>query len=170
MLVLLSTLVASIGVLMPQPTTVLGLELLAISLWGLLFPITLLSKAIKIPGSRRGGFSIRRAGVFLAAYLVGFIGAAAVVTCCEWGYVWRACVLHDPARHLDMERLDDHAGHWAERKSPEIIYALRALGQKRTLVPHKRKSALGQRRNLAARTGEARERFQTPPKKVRFAF
>jgi len=85
MLVLLSTLVASIGVLMPQPITVLGLELLAVSLWGLLFPITLLSKAIKIPGSRRGGFSARRAGVFLAAYLIGFIGAGAVITCCEWG-------------------------------------------------------------------------------------
>ena len=85
MLVLLSTLVASIGVLMPQPITVLGLELLAVSLWGLLFPITLVSKAIKIRGSRRGGFSFRRAGVFLAAYLVGFIGAGAVATCCEWG-------------------------------------------------------------------------------------
>src|SRR5262249_29569387 len=35
MLVLLSTLVASIGVLMPQPITILGLELLAVSLWGL---------------------------------------------------------------------------------------------------------------------------------------
>ena len=85
MLVLLSALVQSIAVLTPQPITVLGLELLAVSLWGLFFPITLLSKTIKIPRSRRGGFSVRRAGVFIAAYLVGSIGAGAVVTGCEWG-------------------------------------------------------------------------------------
>jgi len=54
-------------------------------LWGLLFPITLVSKAIKHPGSRRGGFSVRRAGVFTAAYLIGFIGAGAVATRLEWG-------------------------------------------------------------------------------------
>jgi hypothetical protein len=84
-LVLINTLVQSIAILMPQPITVLGLELLAVSMSGLLFPITLLSKVIKISRSRRVGFSVRIAWVYAAAYLVGFAGAVAVVTGREWG-------------------------------------------------------------------------------------
>jgi len=86
MLSLLSLLLQGTAVLIPQPITVLGVELLAVNLWGLSFPIPMLSKAIKIPSSRgRGGFSVRRAGVFMAAYLVGVIGAGAVATGREWG-------------------------------------------------------------------------------------
>ena len=86
MLSLLSMLLQGAAVLIPQPITVLGVELLAVNLWGLSFPIPLLSKAMKIPGSRgRGGFSVRRAGIFIAAYLVGFIGAGVVATGREWG-------------------------------------------------------------------------------------
>jgi hypothetical protein len=32
--------------------------------------------------------------------------------------------------------------HWARRTSPEMIYAMSALGQKRTFAPHKVMSAL----------------------------
>ena len=86
MLILLSTLLVGIAALIPQPMNVLGVELLAVNLWGLSFPITLLSKAIKIPGSRgRGGFSVHRAGVFIAAYLVGIIGAGVLAAGREWG-------------------------------------------------------------------------------------
>ena len=86
MLSLLSLLLQGTAVLIPQPITVLGVELLAVNLWGLSFPVPMLSKAIKIPSSRgRGGFSVRRAGVFMAAYLVGVIGAGAVATGREWG-------------------------------------------------------------------------------------
>jgi len=46
-------------------------------------------------------------------------------------------VLRDLAHHLDMERLDDHAGHWARRKSPEMIYAISALGYQPTFAPQK---------------------------------
>ena len=46
MLILLSTLVQSAAVLMPQSMKILGLELLAVNLWGLSFPFTLLSKAV----------------------------------------------------------------------------------------------------------------------------
>jgi len=85
-LILLSTLVQSAAVLMPQPMKILGLELLAINLWGLSFPVTLLSKAVKIPGARgRGGFSVRRGAIFIAGYVIGILGAGAVAAGREWG-------------------------------------------------------------------------------------
>lgn len=84
-LILLSTLLLAIAVLVPQPIRVLGLQLAAINTWGLSFPLTLLSKAVKIPGARRGGFSVRRAAFFIAGYVVGIAGAAALVAGREWG-------------------------------------------------------------------------------------
>jgi hypothetical protein len=85
-LILLSTLLQATAVLVPQPMRLLGVELLAISLWGLSFPLTLLSRAVKIPGARgRGGFSVRRAGIFIAGYLIGIVGAGAVAAGREWG-------------------------------------------------------------------------------------
>jgi hypothetical protein len=78
-LILVSTLLESIAILMPQPMRILGAELLAVNLWGLSFPLTLLSKTLKIPGARgRGGFSVRRAGIFIAGYCVGIAGATAI--------------------------------------------------------------------------------------------
>jgi hypothetical protein len=85
-LILLSTLVQSAAVLMPQSMKILGLELLAVNLWGLSFPVTLLSKAVKIPGARgRGGFSVRRGTIFIVGYVIGIIGAGAVAAGREWG-------------------------------------------------------------------------------------
>ena len=85
-LILLSTLLQATAVLVPQPMRLLGVELFAISLWGLSFPITLLSRAVKIPGARgRGGFSVHRAGIFIAGYLVGIVGAGTVAAGREWG-------------------------------------------------------------------------------------
>jgi hypothetical protein len=53
---------------------------------GLSFPVALLSKAVKIPGARgRGGFSVLRATVFIAGYVICIIGAGAVATGREWG-------------------------------------------------------------------------------------
>jgi hypothetical protein len=73
--------VQSTVVLMPQPMKILGFELLAINLWGLSFPVTLLSKAVKIPGARgRGGFLVRRASIFIAGYVIGIVGAGVVAT------------------------------------------------------------------------------------------
>src|SRR5262245_35691004 len=86
---------------------ILGIELLVINLWGLSFPVTLLSKAVKIPGARgRGGFSARRASVFIAGYLIGIVGAGAVATGREWGMYG---VTHIVALYFDLERLDDYA-------------------------------------------------------------
>jgi len=85
-LILLSTLLQATAILVPQPMRLLGAELLVTSLWGLAFPITLLSRAIKIPGARgRGGFSVRRGIFFIASYLVGVVGAGAVTAGAEWG-------------------------------------------------------------------------------------
>jgi hypothetical protein len=86
MLILLSTLVQSAAVLMPQSMKILGLELLVVNLWGLSFPVTLLSKAVKIPGARgRGGFSVRRGTIFIVGYVIGIVGAGAVAAGREWG-------------------------------------------------------------------------------------
>ena len=85
-LILFSTLLLATAVLLPQPLRVLGAELLVISLWGFSFPLTLLSRAVKIPGARgRGGFSVRRAQFFIASYLIGIVGAGAVAAGAEWG-------------------------------------------------------------------------------------
>ena len=85
-LILLSTLLQGTAVLVPQPLKILGFELLGISLWGLSFPLTLLSRALKIPGAQgRGGFSIRRAQFFIAGYLAGIIGAAVLAAGDQWG-------------------------------------------------------------------------------------
>jgi len=85
-LILVSTLLEATAVLTPQPLQILGVELLALNGWGLSFPLTLLSKAIQIPGARgRGGFSVRRAAFFIAAYCVGIFGAAAVAAGSGWG-------------------------------------------------------------------------------------
>src|SRR5215475_11067363 len=67
-LILLSTLLVGTAILMPQPLQVLGLELVVINGWGLSFPLILLAKAVNIPGAKRGGFSVRRAAIFIAAY------------------------------------------------------------------------------------------------------
>jgi len=85
-IILVGTLLEGIAILMPQPIQVLGAELLAVNCWGLSFPLTLLSKTLKISGARsRGGFSVRRAGFFIAGYCVGIVGAAAVAAGSDLG-------------------------------------------------------------------------------------
>jgi hypothetical protein len=85
-LILVSTLLQATAILMPQPMQILGAELLAVNLWGLSFPLTLLARALKIPGARgRGGFSVRRAAFFIAGYIVGILGSVVVATGSEWG-------------------------------------------------------------------------------------
>jgi hypothetical protein len=85
-LLLLITLLEATAALTPQPLRILGIECLVINLCGLSFPITLLSKAIKIPGARgRGGFSVRRSEFFMAGFIVGIAGAVALAAGREWG-------------------------------------------------------------------------------------
>ncbi len=85
-LLLLITLLEATAVLTPQPLPILGIECLVINLWGLSFPITLLAKALKIPGARgRGGFSVRRSEFFMAGFVVGIVGAGTLAASREWG-------------------------------------------------------------------------------------
>jgi hypothetical protein len=84
-LVLLSALLEAIAVLVPQSIPVLGVELLALNLWGLSFPLTLISKVFIIPKARRGGFSFQRAAIIIAGYLVGIFGAVVLISGREWG-------------------------------------------------------------------------------------
>ena len=85
-LILLSTLLVAIAVLMPQPLWIFGIECLAINIWGLSLPITLLSKAVKIPGARgRGGFSVRRSEFFIAGFVVGIVGSGVLAAGRELG-------------------------------------------------------------------------------------
>jgi hypothetical protein len=85
-LLLLITLLEATAVLMPQPFRILGIECLVINLLGLSFPITLLSKAVKITGARgRGGFSVRRSEFFMIGFVVAIVGAGALAAGREWG-------------------------------------------------------------------------------------
>jgi hypothetical protein len=84
-LVLISTLLEAIAVLVPQSIPVLGIELLAVNLWGLSVPLTLLSKVSIMPKARRGGFSFQRTAIFIAGYLVGIFGAVVLVSGRDWG-------------------------------------------------------------------------------------
>jgi hypothetical protein len=91
--ILLGTLVQATAILTPQPTQILGAELLVMNLFGISFPFQLLRKAITIKASqRRGGFSIHRAAFFIMGYLFGIAGAAVMAAGAEWGmYLVTAC-------------------------------------------------------------------------------
>ncbi len=54
-LILVSTLLMATAILMPQPLRWLGVELLLVNVWGLSFPLTLLRRAVKAPGTRGRG-------------------------------------------------------------------------------------------------------------------
>ena len=118
MLILCSTLIQGTAVLIPQPIAVLGVELLAVNIWGLSFPITLLSKAINISGLTRSWwlFGPPRGG-FHRGIPHWDCRSRSRRHRSRVGDVWGDCVLHDFAYHLDMERLDDHAGHWTRGRS-----------------------------------------------------
>jgi hypothetical protein len=84
-LILLCTLLVATAALTPQPMRILGIELVAIHCWGLSFPLILLTKALMMRSAKRGGFSVHRAEFFIAAYVVGIAGAAAVTAGRDWG-------------------------------------------------------------------------------------
>jgi hypothetical protein len=85
-LIMLGTLVQATAILTPQPLQLLGAELVAMNLVGISFPFQLLHRATKIKESpRRGGFSTRRAAFFIAGYLLGIAGSAAMAGGAEWG-------------------------------------------------------------------------------------
>jgi len=115
-LILLSTLVQSTAILMPQPMKIFVIELLVINLWGLSFPVTLLSK-----GQDSGRTWPRR---FLGPPSVGLHCGMSHWHCRGWsrrdrprvGNVRSDRFPHIVALYFGLERLDDYAGHRARRK------------------------------------------------------
>jgi len=83
----LTTLVDAGVILAPQPMIVLGIELIAINLYGLSIPLSnfyqIFYKNRKL--AHRGGFSIYRAITFAVAYLIGIAGGAALIEQWHWG-------------------------------------------------------------------------------------
>jgi hypothetical protein len=86
-LLLIAIIVQAAATLMPQPTPVLGAEIVAVNLCGLWPPITFTYHAFlrnrKI--GERAGFSIYRAISIHASYLLGIAGGAALVKQLNWG-------------------------------------------------------------------------------------
>ena len=84
---LLTVLVEAVAVLLPQPLILLGAELVAINLFGLRLPFTIVrnyyDKHITI--SHRGGFPTALIVTVIAAYLLGAAGGAVLMRGLEWG-------------------------------------------------------------------------------------
>ena len=84
---LVVTLVQAAAILTPQPITILGAELVAANLCGLWLPLSFTYKVfIKSRDTgRQGGYSIYRAMNYIAGYLVGIAGGAALIEQSNWG-------------------------------------------------------------------------------------
>ena len=84
---LLTVLVESLAVLTPQPLPFLGAELIALNVYGLRLPFTIIRRYVGqgITISHRGGFPTGLLATIIAAYLVGAAGGAAVFYALDWG-------------------------------------------------------------------------------------
>lgn len=84
---LLNVLVESAVVLAPQPLLFLGIELIAINLFGLRMPLTIIYKYFDkhITISERGGFPAVLIATIIAAYVLGAAGGAILFTHPNWG-------------------------------------------------------------------------------------
>lgn len=93
---LLAVLVQAALVLTPQPLPVLGVELLAINLFGLRLPLIITYKLIGtdiIVGNIRG-FPVALIVTIIAAYLFGIAGGVVLIQNAEWGlYLVTLCCL-----------------------------------------------------------------------------
>lgn len=84
---LLNVLVMATLVLMPQPLTVLGAELLAINLFGLRLPLIITYKyCIKpVTVTSRSDFPYVLILTIITGYVLGIVGGAALIRSEEWG-------------------------------------------------------------------------------------
>lgn len=84
---LLTVLVEATAVLMPQPLSFLGAELIAVNLFGLRLPLTIIYKYFDkhITISDRGGFPVLLIATIIAAYLLGAAGGAVLFGHQGWG-------------------------------------------------------------------------------------
>jgi hypothetical protein len=94
---LLTVLAESVVVLTPQPLTFIGVELIALNVFGLRGPLIFIKKYLNrhITISDRGGFPTALIATIICAYLLSVVGAAALLRLLEWGMylVTAACVL-----------------------------------------------------------------------------
>jgi hypothetical protein len=94
---LLTVLVEAVVVLTPQPLTFMGIELVALNLFGLRGPLTFIKKYLHRPISigHGGGFPMGLIVTIICAYLVGITGGVALWRLFEWGMylVTASCVI-----------------------------------------------------------------------------
>src|SRR5688500_11722253 len=84
---LLTVFVEAAIVLTPQPLILVGLELIAVNLFGLRLPATMIVRYArrKVTISERGGFPTRLIATIILAYLIGAAGGLALATGHTWG-------------------------------------------------------------------------------------
>ena len=84
---LLTVLVEAGLVLAPQPLALLGAELVAVNLFGVRLPLSILHRYLGrgVTLSERGGFPARLVATIVAAYLLGAAGGVALVFAQDWG-------------------------------------------------------------------------------------
>jgi hypothetical protein len=91
-LILIGTLIQAAAILTPQPARILGVELLALNLWGLSFPLTPTYTAMMKPAAKRGGYSIYRGVFFISGFVLGVAGSIVMIAGAEWGlYLVTVC-------------------------------------------------------------------------------
>lgn len=84
---LLTVLVEAVVVLLPQPLLFMGLELIALNLFGLRLPLIIIRRYFDkhITISDRGGFPTVLIATIIAAYLLGAAGGAVLAGQMIWG-------------------------------------------------------------------------------------
>lgn len=84
---LLTTLVEAALILTPQPTAILGAELVALNLFGLQLPLRFVyAYFYKNPEiGNRGNYSIYRGCINIGAYVFGIAGGASLILHSNWG-------------------------------------------------------------------------------------
>jgi hypothetical protein len=94
---LLTVMVEAAAVLTPQPPVFLGAELIALNLFGLRLPLTIIRRYARqhITISERGGFPTRLIATIIGAYLLGAAGGVAILIRQDWGLylVAAACII-----------------------------------------------------------------------------
>lgn len=84
---LLTVLIEAAVVLAPQPLALAGAELVAINLFGLRLPLTIIRRYVRlrVTISERGGFPTRLIATIIVAYLLGAAGGLALLLSQDWG-------------------------------------------------------------------------------------
>jgi hypothetical protein len=73
-------------ILTPQPTEMLGAELVVVNLLGLLLPLKFLYVFYKNKERFRHGRKAQTAPIFIISFLLGVAGAAALIAHANWGF------------------------------------------------------------------------------------